>query len=297
MRSDDPIEKNEFCIQGRMAPSIFVVGIQKCGTTTIDGILSQFPQLSHGTTKEHHFFDHSHKSYDDYLKEFPKCNKKIVQSFDSTPNYTNPLSNSPENISRYSSHFRIHSKKLVFIVIVCPNSRRVPSAFYHEKAMKAKHHEKFLGVYNSTTRLNDWFDKTLDLNFQKTSDQIDNLFDDSLTILRRGYYDLIFDKYFKLFPDSTFLIIDSEYAFIEMQKLGNFLAKELNLPQQMIKYIHKNSHDVKGNNELVEELTVYNLKRLKELYSIHDIRFKEAININGNVKTFPADNYDNNNKR
>ena len=297
MRLDDPIEKNEFCIQDRMVPSIFVIGIQKCGTTTIHGILSQWSQLSHGTTKEHHFFDHPHKSYEDYLKEFPKCNNKIVQTFDSTPNYTNPLSNAPENIARFYNHFRLNSKKLTFIAIICPNSRRIPSAFYHEKTIKAQRHPKFHGVYNSTIRLNDWFNKTLNQHFQKTNDQIDSFFDDSFAILRRGYYDLIFDKYLKLFPDSTFLLIDSDYAFIEMQELGNFLAKELNLSQQKIKYVHMNSHEVKGNNELREELTVYNLKRLKELYLIHDVRFKELININGNVKTFPADFYNNNKKR
>ena len=38
------LKKNydEFCVKDRLLPSIFVIGVQKCGTTTLNRILNRF---------------------------------------------------------------------------------------------------------------------------------------------------------------------------------------------------------------------------------------------------------------
>ena len=40
--------KSTFCVDNHLLPSFFVIGIQKCGTTTLDAILKQFEEISHG---------------------------------------------------------------------------------------------------------------------------------------------------------------------------------------------------------------------------------------------------------
>ena len=265
--SDD---SNEFCVNGRLLPSLFVIGVQKCGTSTLAGILQKFRELSHGETKEHHFFDHSKLSLDVYIDQFPKCNKRIFRSWDCTPNYTNPSSNSAENIKLFYDKIGIPLSKLVFIAMICPNSRRVPSAFYHARKMD---------ILNSNiTSFNKWFDWIL--QHQDQDEQ------HSSTPLHRGFYDDIFETYFEIFPESTFLFIDSQYAFDEMQRLGDFLARELDLPKRQIPYVHANQ-----GHEEKEEITDYNLKRLHQFYSKHEQHFSSIVKLYNNAKTFPVNNF------
>eukprot|EP00493_Phyllostaurus_siculus_P025382 UN25726 len=69
----------EFCIWNHMVPSILGVGVQKCGTTTIDRLLDQFHNISHGKQKEHHYFDQTDPEIIDtpsiYWKNFPQCDE------------------------------------------------------------------------------------------------------------------------------------------------------------------------------------------------------------------------------
>ena len=262
-------DSNEFCVNGRLLPSLFGIGVQKCGTSTLAGILQNFHELSRGTKKEHHFFDHSKLDLDVYIQQFPKCNEGIVRSWDITPNYTNPSSNSSENIKRFYERIGIPLDKVVFIAMVCPNSRRVPSAFYHARRM---------GALNSNiTSFNKWFDWIL-----RHQDQDEH----SSTPLQRGFYDDIFERYFEIFPESTFLFIDSQYAFDEMQRLGDFLARELDLPKRQIPYIHRNQ-----GHEKKEEITDYNLKQLNQFYSEHEQHFSSIVKLYKNAKTFPVNNF------
>ena len=289
--NSETIETNvaDFCFENRIIPSALIIGIQKCGTSTLSEILSQYRGITNGNIKEHHFFDNPYQNYNHYIKRFPKCNENIVRTYDATPNYTNPLSSSPENIARFYKHIGLDTKKLIFIAMVCSNARRIPSAFYHEKR-----NDKFRHYYNSTTTLNDWFKWAFNRHLQNRSSPINIFFDPSPSIFRRGYYDSIFDEYFKLFADSAFLFIDSEYAFIEMQKLGDFVANQLNLPPRIIRYVHKDGiwrRWKQKKNGLVEKLTWFNSKLLNEFYSIHEKRFITLVNLNPNAKTFPANNF------
>jgi len=266
-----------FCVNGRILPSLFVIGIQKCGTTTLDGVLSQFSALSHGTVKEHHFFDKNNLKLEKYLKQFPICDTKYpVRTYDSTPNYTNPDSKSAENIKLLYNQLGIPLSQLIFVAIVCPSFRRVPSAYYHSRRPHLM--DGFINNvlnFNTTLEFNKWFDWILEHQDQ-----------DKYCILRRGFYDDIFSNYLELFPDSTFLFIDSDSAFQEMQNLGDFLATELNLPNQPIPDIHRNV----GKGEK-EALTEFNLARLHSFYWKHETNFFEIIKRTQNVKTFPPDKF------
>ena len=279
------MRKNGFCIKNRIIPSVFVIGIQKCGTSTLDEVLSQFPKLSHGSKKEHQYFDESREPYSEYLKQFPKCSNSLLRTHDATPGYTNPLSNAPMNISRFYNFFGIPPKKLIFIAMVCSNTRRIPSIFYHHRR-----HNRM----KRNTKLNAWFDMSLkshNSGVKNPMDKFDANYDLSRMALSMGLYDSIFKTYFELFNESKFLLIDSDYAFIDMQNLGDFLANEMNLSKQKIRYVHSNSHESKSNNGKVQGLSHKNSERLKEFYLLHERNFKEIVKTNINVKVYPTDNF------
>ena len=263
------LNQNEFCIDRRILPSIFVIGVQKCGTTTLDGVMSRFPQLSHGRKKEHHFFGHEkyNNNYTDYLNGFTECNTEIIKSYDATPKYTMPITSAAENIKKFYGKLGILLNQLIFIAIVCPNSSRVPSGFHSRREKGNQGDSRFLNL--TKRKFNEWFDWILE--------------HPDHDILPRGFYDQIFAKYFELFPESTFLLIDSQYAFAKMQNLGDFLARELNFPERHIPNIHSNRGKVKK-----EELTEFNMERLNQFYSKHEQQFSTLIKFNKNVKTFPS---------
>ena len=98
-------EHDIFCIKGKRIPSLFLIGIQKCGTSTLDAILSNLTGISHGSKKEHHFFDHENHAAEKYIEQFPNCDDgDIVRTYDATPNYTNPCSKSAERLKIFYHH-------------------------------------------------------------------------------------------------------------------------------------------------------------------------------------------------
>ena len=280
---------NVFCRNGKLIPSIFLIGVQKCGTTTLDAILEQFKEISHGIKKEHHFFDHDISSFKEYIHQFPNCdnNRKnskekrkqrtnvLIRSLDSTPNYTNPSSKSAERIKVFYDNMRIPIQKLVFVAIVCPNSQRLLSGYYHGlRLIRGENDidEKWIKSRNFT--LNNWIAKKLD-NWKEK---------DPYATIKRGFYDKVFEKYLKLFPKSKFLIIDKSYAFEQMQKLSDFLATELRFPSKIIK---KNIHRNKGIKK-TEYFSEDNLARLKQLFGPHERKFLNMLINRENVKLFPT---------
>lgn len=81
----------------RMAPSVFVIGAQKAGTTTLHGHLSRHPQILPPLVKEAHYFDRAIASDTrGYLANFPTQARADaaaltrgtrVLTFDATPYY------------------------------------------------------------------------------------------------------------------------------------------------------------------------------------------------------------------
>lgn len=255
-----------------------MIGIQKCGTTTLDGILSNFKEVSHGIKKEHHFFDNENTNVKEYISEFPNCDAtKILRSYDATPNYTNPSSKSPERIKEYYNKLGIPLNKLIFISIVCPNSRRIPSAYYHylhshrRESLKAPLNEN----PNKTFPFNSWFSWVMR-----------NLELDLYSVIKRGFYDVVFGKYFEIFPQSTFLIIDNTYAFQQEQHLSNFLAAELNLPERKVPNVHRN----RGRKK-TEALSKDNLAWLQWYFKVHEIKFLNTVRKTKSVKTFAKNGF------
>lgn len=74
-------------------PDIFIIGAQKCGTTTLNILLQQHSSFCNEGTKEKHFFSDD-KAYNTnyqahvakFLNEFHGCNKSLL-TIDATPSY------------------------------------------------------------------------------------------------------------------------------------------------------------------------------------------------------------------
>ena len=141
-------------------------------------IVQQFPELSHGTRKEHIFYPFISKKLesfsdsvvDSYAKQFPRCSTvdqklqmhKTSITYDASGGYAFPSFKSAENIKRFYKYLGIPSKKLLFISMVCPNTLRVPSCFYYSLVYmvhKAKEENKPLDV--RLTKLNVWLSNIL----------------------------------------------------------------------------------------------------------------------------------------
>ena len=291
-----------FCIQGRILPSIFVMGIAKCGTSTFDMIVQQYPELSHGNRKEHWFYVFSSKKLekldkniiDSYAKQFPKCisgeqnssTYKVVKTYDATGGYAFPSAKSAENIKRFYKYLGIPPTKLVFISLICPNTRRIPSCFYYSleyMEKKANEENKIMDI--RLTKLNVWLSLVLKYPFATYWNSGGPLRKNCLTC---GYYDDIFEKYLEIFPKNRFFLIDSYYAFDNQQQLADSLSIVLKVPERNISYRHSNKHEHK--EELTEELKA----QIKSFYAKHEQKFKEIIKHKHNVQTFPDQSFGNN---
>lgn len=118
-------------MNGRQAPTVFVLGCQKCGTTSLVAQMQQ--ALSWGTVrvqtghrysyepefhdKEKHFFSTERyfaKGPRYYLNHFPLCSRDRGVICDATPNYLNyPLA--PRRLREL---YGANADKLTFIVIL-----------------------------------------------------------------------------------------------------------------------------------------------------------------------------------
>ena len=74
-------------------PDLFIIGAQKCGTTTLNLLLQQHPSFCDQGQKEKHFFSDDKAyvtNYDahvgKFLGEFKKCNRSLL-TIDATPSY------------------------------------------------------------------------------------------------------------------------------------------------------------------------------------------------------------------
>ena len=284
-----------FCVRGRLLPSVFVIGVAKCGTTTFDNIVQQLPELSHGARKEHWFHGLTSKKLtkfnrrlvDFYARQFPKCSERdqksqkhyVMKTYDATNGFAFPSAKSAENIKRFYKYLGIPSRKLLFTSMLCPNTRRIPSCFYYSLKYMVRRADKLhRHIDVRLTKLNVWLQLVLQYPNAPYWNQGGPL---RKNCLMSGYYDDIFRKYLNIFPESRFFFIDSYYAFDNQQKLADSLSRELKVPIRNITFHHSN----KGKHK--DELTTKLKTKVKSFYEKREQKFKDMIKDKHNVQTFP----------
>ena len=131
-----------FCLNGRQLPALFVVGAQKCGTTSFVYQLFNewgfaqghaFNDGKFSDNKEHHFFGDTErvaKGLAHYASSFPACGSggHAVATVDGTPNYF--LSQrAAQDLARLYGPWRL--QRTTFAFLLCDPVQRAQSSFYH----------------------------------------------------------------------------------------------------------------------------------------------------------------------
>ena len=127
---------SSFCVNGRQLPSLFLVGAQKCGTTSMFSQLAREwgfrfgltfeDNLAYSSEKEHHFFDIKgrwQKGLDYYATSFPPCG---TATLDATPNYMHTYRAAERLREMYGEWRTSHS---TFVFLLCDPVQRAQSAF------------------------------------------------------------------------------------------------------------------------------------------------------------------------
>ena len=134
-------DADPFCFAGRALPSLFIIGAQKCATTSMARLLFAPPfnytlgtrfydGLGYSDTKEHHFLDRT-KRYQrglaHYASTFPRCGR-TVRTLDATPDYLHTHGAAARLAALYGPE-RI--RRTTFVASLCEPVHRAQSAHYH----------------------------------------------------------------------------------------------------------------------------------------------------------------------
>jgi len=257
----------DFCIWNHLAPSILGVGVQKCGTTTIDRILDQFHDISHGKEKEHHYFDQSDPKLLDtpskYWKNFPRCDgnkrSKYTRTYEYTGNYSNPDNNSPQNIRAFYDNLGLPTEKIIFLIMLCNPKKRMESAWYFQKyKYKIYKDNPAMKNFNSWARF-------------MISDENDR---DPGSIFKRGFFDIIMERWLEFFPKNKFIIMNSYHTFGHVQEITDILSDVSGLNPVKLELPLKHINRGKTEKEPMEDDVS---KILDDFYANHTRRLTHIL--------------------
>ena len=126
-----------FCVNGKLVPQLFLLGAQKCGTTSLANQLhsewrvqgaTNFPNKDYfHTWKEVHYFDHGGYTLENYARHFPACAATGV-TMDATPNYVWVLDQMRAIKHAYGP---ARMNRTTFAYLVCDPAQHAQSFWYH----------------------------------------------------------------------------------------------------------------------------------------------------------------------
>jgi len=252
-------------------PEFFIVGAQKCGTTSLYNYLIRHPYVLGASIKEIHFFsDHYEKGYGWYKCHFPSLFRKYrrvlsgrhkVITGEATPFYIfHP--HAPERIKNSYPQARI------IMMFRNPVDRAYSHYRYHVK----------LGAETLT------FEEAIEAESERLKGELDKMITDKhynsynykmFSYLKRGIYIEQLKRWIDLFPREQILIVRSEDFFDDPASCFGRVQKFLGLPQHTLaSYETFNvgkevSMDQKTRERLVSYFSPYN----KSLYECLDTDF------------------------
>lgn len=272
--------------------NLFIIGSQKCGTTTLFDNLELHPNV-YGGRKEKNFFSHKYlyeKGFVWYYTLFQT--KKIFFRWFSNNYY---MDASPSYLPSKEVAKKIHAynPEAKFIIMMRNPVDRAFSAWNMYKQMNLlsldekenliKNHieglnqnrkEKFINMINLES-----FPTFEAMVEEELSDIINNK-EPYPGIIKRGIYYEQIANYLTLFnPQQFFYICSEEFKerkFDTLKKLFFFLELNPNLPEEKLKDKHKREYQNKMSSEIRE--------KLKEFYKPHNQKLYTLINKNYNWK-------------
>ena len=144
-----------FCHEGRRLPALFIIGAQKCATTSIAHELFADHGFSPGLAwkddteyiddKEHHFFDlevRRSQGLGRYAKSFPSCAEAAL-TLDATPDYLH-TSGAAESLARLYGPERL--ARTTIVASLCEPIGRSQSALYHFRSFIDHQNSALIGA-------------------------------------------------------------------------------------------------------------------------------------------------------
>eukprot|EP00041_Stephanoeca_diplocostata_P013147 m.227398 g.227398 ORF g.227398 m.227398 type:complete len:345 (-) comp19239_c0_seq1:353-1387(-) len=217
-----------FCVRGRKVPSLFILGVQKSGTTTLHKLITDhFAAITEANLTQHsllypesdpdpsffrkevHFLDkidRYNQGISWYSSYFPNCSKDVV-AIDSTPNYFSNEGQTPGDEYWYRLHNTYNANlkqgwenRMVFVIIFRDPSTRFLSAFKHlhvrNQGIVEKHAFPLLAkAVEESTKL---------CAVNKTIAGCEGSFGQDM--LRKGFYAELLTQWVNTFPDSHFVL-------------------------------------------------------------------------------------------
>lgn len=213
-------------------PNLFILGAQKCGTSSLHHYLIQHPSISGGRSKEIHFFDYDlnySKGINWYRNEFPESNKFVL---DSSPRYLYD-NRTPERINKLIGQ----SPKFI-ILLRDPISRAESAYMMYKRFCEAPHFVNHLKNLDKS-EVGYQFYKTL---YEKKFPTIEELIHWEITtienneeivepsIIRRGFYKSQIEHWFNTFnPESFFFIENTQLEIDKLQSTLNSICEFLEI--------------------------------------------------------------------
>lgn len=122
-----------FCFNGRRLPALFVLGEQKCATTSLaTQLVHEWGVLESNVGKEVHYFDNGGRSLAGFASKFPTCGGPNQLTVDLTPNYILGYAMRKGSLAAIKSAYGPERlSKTTFALLMCDPVQRALSFHYH----------------------------------------------------------------------------------------------------------------------------------------------------------------------
>ena len=247
--------------------NLFIIGAQKCGTSTLFDNLVKYKNIYGGEIKEKNFFSHEdlyQKSSEWYHNLFPNVSVvfykyyKKIYFLDSSPSYLSQK-DAADKIFEYNT-------KAKFIVMMRNPVDRAFSAWNMYRQMNLLNDNEKIKLFNthvkgSSKDRESKFRSLIHLEKFPTfeemvQDELDDFSTDSSKfpgILSRGIYFDQIEYYFKLFDPGQFYFIFAEEFKVNKAQILNDLLKFLKLDKGLQSKKLNDTHIREYNDKLVQE--------------------------------------------
>jgi ribosomal protein S15P/S13E len=245
-------------------PDFFIVGAQKCGTTSLYNYLIQHPCVLSANEKEIHFFsDKYNLGIYWYRAQFPSLVKKYrhlwhyhqkIITGEATPYYLFH----PHAATRIKS---LYPDSKIIIMLRNPVDRAFSHYRYHVK-LKAETLSFEEAIAQEPLRLRGELDRMIaDERYDSNNYKL-------YSYLERGKYIDQIERWAELFPKDQLLIIKSEDFFSDPEEIFNSTLDFLELPYHLIENFKtfNAGKQVSMNNETRNKLSNYYKSYNKRLY-------------------------------
>lgn len=225
--------------QRERQPDFIIIGVQKCGTTSLYSYLNHHPQVVHPEKKELHFFDlNFHKGVDWYREQFPTFAKYVSpQSEQAIANEGGNFINgfmTGESSPYYIFHplvpqriYQLFPQVKLIVLLRDPIARAI-SHYNHEVRLGAEYLSFEEAIALEEFRLKGETEKILDRETYYSFNH------QHYSYLSRGAYIEQLTTWMTLFPREQFLILKSEAFYDNPAVIVNEVFEFLNLPSHKL---------------------------------------------------------------